>query len=628
MAPASAPVARFDDLRSGWSRELRHPVGVLAAGTMAEVPEVLRAAELAARQGNWVAGFVAYEAGAAFDPALPVRPGLQGPFAWFTVCATAAAVPPIDRLEASAPSVAALDRLGGSDWFRAGVTDIRGRIAAGDVYQVNLTDSFAAPFDGDPLALYAALARAQRGSYHAYLDLGGTVIASASPELFVRWTDGVLESRPMKGTRPRGPDAAADAALATELHASAKDRAENVMIVDLIRNDLSRLAELGSVEVPELFAIERYETVWQMTSTVRCRPRAEVGLADVFAAMFPCGSVTGAPKVAAMRIIDELEPFPRGPYCGAIGFLAPPAEPVRACFSVAIRTAVVDRAAGRVRYGAGGGITWDSDPVAEDAEAVAKTAILRHPRPVFRLLETMRAHDGEVLRWPLHRARLERAAAHFGYHLDPAVVEAALAEALPAGCGAERVRLTLGHDGDVAVERAAVEPASAVVRLVPAAGTMRHDDPFARFKTTWRAEYDLLRAAMPAGVDDVICVNERGEVTETTVANLLFRWDGLWYTPPRASGGLDGVGLAELLAGGQVMERVLRVEELHRCEALAVVSSLRGVRPAVLADGIDDGQGMTGGPHVVDANQVGAVQGGGTAGADGGGIPVVWLGGT
>ncbi len=323
MAPASAPVARFDDLRSGWSRELRHPVGVLAAGTMAEVPEVLRAAELAARQGNWVAGFVAYEAGAAFDPALPVRPGLQGPFAWFTVCATAAAVPPIDRLEASAPSVAALDRLGGSDWFRAGVTDIRGRIAAGDVYQVNLTDSFAAPFDGDPLALYAALARAQRGSYHAYLDLGGTVIASASPELFVRWTDGVLESRPMKGTRPRGPDAAADAALATELHASAKDRAENVMIVDLIRNDLSRLAELGSVEVPELFAIERYETVWQMTSTVRCRPRAEVGLADVFAAMFPCGSVTGAPKVAAMRIIDELEPF-----AVPLGF-APPAGPVR-----------------------------------------------------------------------------------------------------------------------------------------------------------------------------------------------------------------------------------------------------------------------------------------------------------
>ncbi|MEI2650823.1 MAG: chorismate-binding protein [Microthrixaceae bacterium] len=302
--------------------------------------------------------------------------------------------------------MAALDRLGGSDWFRAGVTDIRGRIAAGDGYQVNLTDSFAAPFDGDPLALYAALARAQRGSYHAYLDLGGTVIASASPELFVRWTDGVLESRPMKGTRPRGPDAAADAALATELHASAKDRAENVMIVDLIRNDLSRLAELGSVEVPELFAIERYETVWQMTSTVRCRPRAEVGLADVFAAMFPCGSVTGAPKVAAMRIIDELEPFPRwgrtaGPsassprrrsQCGRAS--AWPSAP-----------RVVDRAAGRVRYGAGGGITWDSDPVAEDAEAVAKTAILRHPRPVFRLLETMRWHDGEVLRWPLIAAR-------------------------------------------------------------------------------------------------------------------------------------------------------------------------------------------------------------------------------
>jgi para-aminobenzoate synthetase/4-amino-4-deoxychorismate lyase len=266
---------------------------------------------------------------------------------------------------------------------------VREEIAAGETYQCNLTDRFRAPFSGDPFALYAGLATAQGAAYNAYLDLGRFVVASASPELFFEWVGDHLRTRPMKGTAPRGGTQAEDAELARRLRASPKERAENVMIVDLLRNDLARVATVGGVAVHELLTLERYPTVWQLTSEVTAQVRPGCGLVDVFRALVPCGSVTGAPKASSMRVIRDLEAGPRGVYCGAVGLVAPPSAPFRARFNVAIRTAVVDRHAGTAVYGAGGGITWDSDPAAEREELFAKAAVLG---PIAASYKLRKAH--------------------------------------------------------------------------------------------------------------------------------------------------------------------------------------------------------------------------------------------
>ncbi len=396
------------------------------------------------------------------------------------------------------------------------------------------------------------------------------------------------------------------------------------MIVDLLRNDLSRVAKLGTVTVPELFVLERYDTVWQLTSTVRARTRPGIDLVDLLAATFPCGSITGAPKTAAMRIIERLEPDPRGVYCGAIGMLAPPGEGDRATFSVAIRTAVIDRRSERLTYGAGGGITWGSDPIAEDAEAEAKARVLREPRPTFELLETLRVADGAALRLDAHLARLARAAAWFGFVHDDRSTRAAVTAAL-AGERGERLRILLRRDGRVRCELGPLPAAASPVRLAVATRPFRTDDPFARYKTTNRQAYDRARAEAP-GVDDVILVNERDEVIETTIANLLFRRDGRWFTPPVASGGLDGIGRRALIDDGQVSERVLPLCELGSCDALAVVSSLRGVRRAYRAPGIDDRQCQADETHGVDADDVRAAHGRQAACSDRGRIPFLELG--
>jgi para-aminobenzoate synthetase/4-amino-4-deoxychorismate lyase len=256
------------------------------------------------------------------------------------------------------------------------VSAVRECIAAGETYQCNLTDRLRTRSAGPPEQLYAALADRQSGAFHAWLDLGDTVVVSASPELFLDWSGETLVTRPMKGTAARGATPAEDAAAAERLRTSAKERAENLMIVDLLRNDLSRVARTGSVAVPSLFDLEAYPTVWQLTSEVVATTRPGTTLVDVLRALFPSGSVTGAPKLRTMRLIRELEPTPRGVYCGAIGLVGPPGCGVRARFSVPIRTAVVHRATGEAVYGAGGGIVWDSDPRAERAELLAKAAVL------------------------------------------------------------------------------------------------------------------------------------------------------------------------------------------------------------------------------------------------------------
>ncbi|GHF49747.1 para-aminobenzoate synthetase/4-amino-4-deoxychorismate lyase [Amycolatopsis bartoniae] len=367
--------ARFDDLRAGTAWAFPGIAYDLVATRPREVPGVLAELDRATADGWWAFGFVAYEAAAGLDPALPVHDPVPGlPLAWFGVCAAPESVPVVTP--------------GGEykvgDWVpdwgpaqhRRRVEAVRRHIAAGETYQCNLTTRLTTEFAGDPRALYADLALAQQGSYHACLDLGRFVVASASPELFFEIRDRDVHLRPMKGTARRGGTPAEDAELVTRLRASAKERAENIMIVDLIRNDVARVAETGSVRVTSLCHAERYETVHQLTSGVSARLRPDAGLPEVFRALFPCGSVTGAPKARTMELIRDLETGPRGVYCGAIGMLAPAGAPFRARFSVAIRTVLADRDTGLATYGTGGGITWDSDPAAEYAELQAKAAVL------------------------------------------------------------------------------------------------------------------------------------------------------------------------------------------------------------------------------------------------------------
>ena len=639
----STPVVRADDLRRGWSRQFAGFERAVVARSLDEVVGVVRAAEEAATAGRWVVGYIAYEAAPAFDAAMVVRPPVGDlPLAWFGIFAEAVEMPSPDLGSPGSAPVGTITRAGGSEWYRQSVETIRRGIERGDVYQVNLTDRFRSPAPHRPSDLYAAMARAQRGSYNAFVHHDDTVVMSASPELFIHWDGDVLSSSPMKGTRPRGLDAAADALAVDDLVQSEKDRAENVMIVDLIRNDMSRVAVTGSVRVPELFAVERYETVWQMTSTVQCRTAPATTLVDVLTAMFPCGSVTGAPKVAAMQMIASLEPGPRGVYCGAVGVLAPPGEGPRAVFSVAIRTAVADLGAGVMTYGAGGGITYDSDPAAEDAEAEAKTAVLRRPRPTFAVFETMRAVDGRVLRRAHHLRRLAATAAYFGFAGELSAVEDALDAALAAavtdvGPEALRVRLEWRRDGSTDVAVAAVGATPAVVRLgVSERGALSSGDPFGRHKTTWREAYDRARRSFGDEVDDVVMVNERGEAAETTVASLLFRRPDStrWCTPPLAAGGLDGVGRRVLLESGQVDEASLFADELARCE-LAVVSSLRGVRRAFVVgasagvrDGVDEGECQPVRPDVVDAQDRRTGASGSASRTDRGDVPFLDIGGS
>ena len=369
------PWARFDDLRGGTATLLRATRGVLRADRPADVEPTLRAVEAAAAAGSWAFGYVAYEAASAFDAGLAVHGPVDGlPLAWFGLGDAPVPVAPVSSSGGAGYRAGPWNLEWTRERHREAVEAVRAHIADGDTYQVNLTSRLVGPVSGDLPALYGDLATAQRGADNAYLDLGRFVVVGASPELFVERRGGELTMRPMKGTSRRGATRAEDRLFVERLRTSPKERAENVMIVDLLRNDLARVATTADVRVTRLCAVETYPTVHQLTSEIVARTRDGVGLVDVFRALFPSGSVTGAPKRRTMEIIRDLEPGPRGVYCGAVGVVAPPGGTTR--FNVPIRTLLVDRQAGTGSYGAGGGITWASEADAEYDELLAKARIL------------------------------------------------------------------------------------------------------------------------------------------------------------------------------------------------------------------------------------------------------------
>ena len=575
----------FSDPQDSAAPRLRHAFGmpraVLVAHEPHEVRAVLDAVQAAAEQGCWCVGFVRYEAAPAFDAALIVHPA-DGPLAWFAVHDVPLPWPEDDS--AAAARVEWLDTCP-RPAFGAAVAHIQQAIAAGELYQVNLTAPLRGEWLGEPeagavQALFAALQRAQPGGYAAFIDTGDEQLLSVSPELFVDWRDGSILARPMKGTAARGATLPADAAQADALRASPKERAENVMIVDLLRNDISRIAEPFSVRVPVLFHAEALPTVWQMTSDVQARTRAGTTLADVFGALFPCGSVTGAPKVRAMQMIRALEAGPRGVYCGAIGVVRPsePGEPgqgIHATFNVPIRTVTVK--SGVLRCGIGSGITSSAMPDAEWQEWRNKRQFLERASMPFDLLETLALDGGQLRHAAEHLERLASAAAHFGYAWNAVQVESCLRELAQAHVqGLWRVRLLLNAQGRPRAEAFAMDASPDQVRLQLAdRPLLEAHGEFVRFKTTHRAHYDAFTPIAP-GVFDTVLWNAEGEITECTRGNVAMLINGRWVTPPLVCGLLPGIGRMLALREGWLVEAVVRVDDVPRVQSWAFLNSLRG----------------------------------------------------
>lgn len=591
MAGAAAPFVLLDDSLSpdGGALLFEAPVAILRCDDPAGVASVLLELSDARRRGLYAAGFLAYELGYALEPKLAgLMPGDRGmPLVWmglFERCrridaaaaqaylaARGAGDYRVDGLRASLDEAAYLDAFG----------RVKDYIAAGDVYQVNLTFRYDFGFTGDPLALYRDLRRRQPVAHGAVVAGEDFHLLSLSPELFLRVRGDLIETRPMKGTAPRGRTPAEDAARRDWLADDPKSRAENLMIVDLLRNDLGRVAEIGSVEVTDLFTVETYRPIHQMTSGVRARLRPDITLADLVRGLFPCGSVTGAPKIRAMEIIRELEPHARGVYTGAIGMIAPDGD---VAFNVAIRTLAID-SSGRGEMGIGSGLVHDSDGPAEYEECVLKARFLTEPDPPFALIETLRWTRGAgYYLLDRHLDRLAASAAYFGYPCDRDAVSRRLGREAHGFDGeVQRVRLTLDAAGEVAVTATAVDlpPDGTVFRYALAEARTDSGDRFLYHKTTWREAYDgaLAEAKRATGCDEVLFVNERGELTEGSYTNLFIDRDGVLLTPPVACGLLDGTLRRALFAdpARDVEEAVLTPEDLQTADAVYLGNSVRGL---------------------------------------------------
>lgn len=587
--------ARFDDAIAGRGFDLVDPIDELVAWNVDEVIPILERASDASARGHWVAGYVAYEAAPAFDPALVTGAPNGRPLAWFGVFGDRKWLDPDDDGGDDAYSVSGWTPSIGREEYARSFDTIRSHIQAGDTYQVNLTFPLTAAFSGDASAFYRALIDAQRPAYASHLAFGDTHIVSSSPERFFAVADGRIVTSPMKGTARRGRWIEEDQAARIGLAVSEKDKAENLMIVDLVRNDLGRIAQFGSVRVDEMYRVEGFRTVWQMTSTISADLAHDVGLKDVFAALFPCGSVTGAPKTSSMAVIADVERAARGVYCGAVGFIPPGDGLEGASFNVSIRTAVIDESEGIATYGVGGGVTWYSDLESEYDETVTKALVLARRTEPVALVETIRFDPSQPEQpWMLldeHLDRLQASARFFGIDVDIALAFEAMLDAVAGATETQKVRLVVG-DGvlEVATEdlpgRFSLGPSPEVGVVTLAVDTTPIDptDPAMFHKTTNRQPYEM-RASRNSDVEDVVLINDLGLVTETTIANIAIKIGDVWVTPPRDDGLLAGVLRNHLVTAGVIKERSITVEELYDAEAIAVLNSVRGWRRAVIERG-------------------------------------------
>lgn len=588
---------------------------ILTATTMDDVMPVLHEAEQARKAGHWVAGFVSYDAAPGIDPSLVAHARADGnaPLAWFAVCEPPTLADKLPSPTAPASSPVAWHSSTSDEEHAMRVEQVRNLIANGDTYQVNLTRQLHASFESDAYTFFHERCQSQPPPFAAYIHTAGHDIVSLSPELFFQHDGKELLCQPMKGTFPRGRWYADDEAQRQALITSEKNRAENAMIVDMVRNDCGKIATPGSVRVTSAFDVRAFGTVWHMTSTVSAHTRAD--FPTIMRALFPCASITGAPKVRTMQIIRDLEKESRGLYCGAIGYLAPNK---RSVFSVAIRTMTIkttsdstnnptahttnnktDKLESRTAnsttsnamqsfatYGTGGGVVWDSTSEDEVAETWIKTRALTEVMPPVTLLETLAWRPRTGYRFLAgHIRRLQQSAAYFSIPFCETRIRQALDQATATFADKPaRVRLLLTHEGVITIEHVELTDIRPRVprRLALAKNPVDEKSIFLYHKTCERSAYTAARNSAPTWADDVLLYNSKGEITESLIANALFLLDGVWVTPPLASGVLEGVFRNELIARGRMREAVVRVEDLTRVERILLVNSVRGFMPAVM----------------------------------------------
>jgi len=559
----------LDDQGTGKQFVFQNPETVITADCPKDLEAAFTAIEAAQDAGKWLAGWMSYDLGRALEPRFTPP---EGPLIRLGVFGAPGNYPPADWLYTR--DVPALDFKPSwteADYLRR-FTAVQNYLQAGDCYQVNLTFPMFAKSAATPTQIYAAFRQRQPGRYGAVVSLGGADIVSFSPELFFQRTGKNMRMRPMKGTRPRAENSVLDAALLAEMRAEPKSQAENLMIVDLLRNDLSRLCELGSVKVPELFTLETYPTLHQMTSEVTGSLKPSVTWADIFQSLFPCGSVTGAPKIRAMEIINELESGSRQAYCGGVGYIAPNGD---ASFSVAIRT--VQMQDGEVRYDVGSGVVLDSDGSDEYAECLLKSQIFNTPKA--GVIETFRRlPKGEIPREDLHFARLSK-------QVDVSSVKT-LKDLLERPSGQdERVRLIV-RDGEFSQRITLFEEMKTPLSLCLSRYELEAQLQGTTFKTTMRDFYDGERARLQAlmGVDEVIFFNADGDLCEGSFTTLFIEKQNKLLTPDVSCGLLPGVLRQDLLNSGDVSEAILTLADIKSADAIYVGNSLRGLMPAEFID--------------------------------------------
>ncbi|MCQ6279477.1 aminodeoxychorismate synthase component I [Bacillus sp. EB600] len=547
----------------------RNPLKVIACNALEDVLPSLELVQNAINDGNFAAGFLTYECAPAFDSAYRVKTGNVMPILWFGIFEG----PEHGSLYSNgAYSIAKWSPSVSMDEYQASIKSIKQSIENGITYQTNYTVQLHSQFQGDDITFFGRLRRAQAANYCAYINTGEHSILSASPELFFHLEKNTITTRPMKGTTERGKSLEEDIAKSQWLYHSEKNRAENVMIVDLLRNDLGMLAQPGTVNVPKLFEIEHYPTVHQMTSTITAQIKEDTQLIDIFKALFPCGSITGAPKISTMDIIADLETTPREVYCGAIGYITPNKE---AIFNVPIRTVVIEQQSGKAIYGVGGGITWDSTTEGEYQEILTKTSVLEENRPEFQLLESLLLTGGEYFLMEEHLNRLESSAKYFGFSFDSEYVIKTLSDfAFQNHFGMLKVRFLLEKNGEMIIEGQPITQLNTPIKVILADEPLEKNNLFLYHKTTNREIYNRFQRKFP-DVFDVLLWNEDGEVTEFTNGNIVVEIDGILWTPPVQSGLLAGTFREVLMKQEKIHEKIVTVADLKNSTKIWFINSVR-----------------------------------------------------
>lgn len=545
------------------------PIKELKTRDLAEVTDLLAQVESYQEQGYYVVGYISYEAAPAFEEKLAVHkvPLLGEYLLYFTVHDRVETSPiPLTYEEVDLPSK--WQEVTSATDYEKAIAQIHHHLRQGDTYQVNYTVQLKQDLSANPFSIYNRMVVEQEAGYNAYVEHDEMAVISMSPELFFEQNDRELTTRPMKGTTQRGVTDPEDLAQASWLEQDPKNRSENMMIVDLLRNDMNRISEVGSEHMERLCQVEQYSTVWQMTSTIKSQLRPDVDLVTIFRSLFPCGSITGAPKIATMEIIKNLELQPRGVYCGTIGLLLPSG---RRIFNVAIRTIQLHQ--GKAIYGVGGGITWDSTWESEYREVHQKAAVLYRKQARFKLITTGKISQKSLLFEDQHLERLTKASRYFAYPFNPEDLRQRIEEECRACASHQdyRMRIILSKSGEIELSRQVLTPLSP--KFCQAKLCLQEADlnqSFTYFKTTHRPHLSL-------GEQEIIYHNVAGELLETSIGNLVLKIDGKLYTPPINLDILPGIYRQHLLETGQVEEKVLTVLDLNHAEAIYGCNAVRGL---------------------------------------------------